>query len=148
MVRLKHRYLLCEIYVEGPKRKLPVGVFLSSLRDSIIRNFGDIGIAQTGHTLAIKFWDSVSGLCVVRCNRETARNVWASLTSLTQSWGSNIVVKVLRVSGSVRTGKPFYLEFLEKRYAEFISAETDGKKQNDLKALHAAHVRKLSRVEF
>lgn len=52
---------------------------LKELRLALERNFGDAGAGTAGGSLAIRYYNPRTGTAILRCARENARVVWASL---------------------------------------------------------------------
>jgi len=72
---------------------------LRLLRDSLGRNFGDDGVAQTLPTLQVSF--ASPRVIIVRCAREHSQQVWAALTFLTTCDSRTVLYRVVRVSSKL-----------------------------------------------
>ena len=80
------------------------------IRAQLLQLFGDYGAGLANNGLAIKYWSNATSTMIVRCERATARIVWAALTfvrSLSVYEGRKstdlpCVMQVLRVSGTIR----------------------------------------------
>lgn len=77
MVRFKNRYLLLELIWKDARidLSLPEAALLGAFRDSMQSNFGDYGLGTALASLQVKYFNSVTGLCIVRCSREQHRQV-------------------------------------------------------------------------
>lgn len=85
MVRFKNRYLLVDISQSGKKgaeRSLNHKDILSALKDSLLTNFGDYGLAVALPRLHVRLSDAATGLCMIRCSRDSHQMVRAALTLL------------------------------------------------------------------
>lgn len=69
-------------------RALLVAVFLllpAALQQSLAVMYGEQGLGMAGPSLQVRCYDGRrTGLCVVRAERDTVREVWAALTMLTR----------------------------------------------------------------
>ncbi|KAF3915112.1 hypothetical protein ABW20_dc0100877 [Dactylellina cionopaga] len=121
MVRVKQRYLLFTIlYPSVPAagtssttlpqsmtfhQPSPPNLTRTSLaaiiRNSISHNFGDWGIGQAGG-FAVKYFSPVTSTGILRITRENYRTLWAALTYVRELYGQPAVIKIIRVSGTIR----------------------------------------------
>ncbi|KAF1972124.1 hypothetical protein BU23DRAFT_581109 [Bimuria novae-zelandiae CBS 107.79] len=125
MVRVKNRYLVVNIlyptsspaiksgdgvpemvqfYAPTPD-SVHAGQLVRVIRDGIGELFGDYGIGMANRTLKITYWSPSTSTAIIRCPREHYEMVWATLTLMTKLPHPNntpIVIKVVRVSGTIR----------------------------------------------
>ncbi|KAK6331680.1 hypothetical protein TWF718_002226 [Orbilia javanica] len=126
MVRVKQRYLLFTIlYPSSPQSTTNNGSNSSSkptqsmifhspspanltrtslasiIRSSISNNFGDWGIGQCG-SFAVKYFSQATSTGILRITRDNYRTLWAALTYVRELCGQPAVIKVVRVSGTIR----------------------------------------------
>ncbi|KAK6345937.1 hypothetical protein TWF730_010276 [Orbilia blumenaviensis] len=123
MVRVKQRYLLFTIlYPSGPPTgstitgskatqsmtfhspsspNLNRASLASLIRSSISHNFGDWGIGQCGG-FAVKYFSPATSTGILRITRDNYRTLWAALTYINEFHGQPAVIKVIRVSGTIR----------------------------------------------
>ncbi|RVD84930.1 uncharacterized protein DFL_003266 [Arthrobotrys flagrans] len=122
MVRVKQRYLLFTIlYPSGPQSansttskptqsmtfhspspsSLTRTSLASIIRSSISSNFGDWGIGQCGG-FAVKYFSPATSTGILRITRDNYRILWAALTYTRELCGQPAVIKVVRVSGTIR----------------------------------------------
>ncbi|KAF3193717.1 hypothetical protein TWF225_009267 [Orbilia oligospora] len=124
MVRVKQRYLLFTIlYPSGPQstsnnttsskptqsmifhspspQNLTRTTLASIIRSSISTNFGDWGIGQCG-SFAVKYFSSATSTGILRITRDNYRTLWAALTYIRELCGQPAVIKVVRISGTIR----------------------------------------------
>ncbi|KAJ6258735.1 hypothetical protein Dda_6787 [Drechslerella dactyloides] len=116
MVRVKQRYLLFTIlYPAAPAAALPQSMafcqpspanltrttLAAAIRASISTNFGDWGIGQAG-SFAVKYFSPATSTGILRITRPNYRTLWASLTFLRELAGHPVVIKVVRISGTIR----------------------------------------------
>lgn len=123
MVRIKNRYILFNIlYPVAPTgarlsepttvpspleflRPTSTDITKSSLaaivRDNIAQQFGDYGAGATG-SLVVKHFSPETSTGIIRVSREHYRIVWAALTLIRELKGQEVVVRVVRVSGTIK----------------------------------------------
>ncbi|EWC47933.1 hypothetical protein DRE_02815 [Drechslerella stenobrocha 248] len=115
MVRVKQRYILFNIlYPSAPASSLQSMVFCrpsptnltrtslaAAIRASLSHNFGDWGIGQAG-SFAVKYFSPATSTGILRITRDNYRLLWATLTFMRELSGQPVVIKVARVSGTIR----------------------------------------------
>jgi len=80
-MRFKNRYLLLEL-VWKDKRKddlLLEPALLARFREALAACFGDLGAGLALQSLQVKYYNALTGLCIVRCSREQHRQARALL---------------------------------------------------------------------
>lgn len=132
MVRLKSRYILFELlYPESltlPPKKAPSAKpsaagaadpttiqlrqpspptldarrLVSLIRDTISANFGDYGAGVAGSTLIVKYLSRTTSTAIIRVSRDHFRLAWAALSYITHIGSTNVIVRVMRVSGTIK----------------------------------------------
>ncbi|KAI5809964.1 ribonucleases P/MRP protein subunit POP5 [Peziza echinospora] len=122
MVRFKSRYLLFNIlYPESSSSSSdapppPPGhldfsrasdpsvtpqVLASLIRDNVVMQFGDWGSGMTS-SMSVKYFSPQTSTGIVRCSREHHHLVWAALTLIREIHGQPVVLRVVRVSGTIK----------------------------------------------
>lgn len=117
MVRYKARYLLINIYYPGDPISASTSPSLSFshpsdpaltpqvlsglLRDSLATQFGDYGAGIAGN-LSVKYFSPVTSTGIIRVGRDHYRTVWAALTFMKDVSGRPAVIRVARVSGTIK----------------------------------------------
>ncbi|KAK6497634.1 hypothetical protein TWF481_012039 [Arthrobotrys musiformis] len=137
MVRVKQRYLLFTIlYPSGPQPtsgskttssnptqsmtfhspsppNLNRTSLASIIRSSISTNFGDWGIGQCGG-FAVKYFSPATSTGILRITRDNYRTLWAALTYIRELCGQPAVIKVVRVSGTIRKAEVAAVKLAEE----------------------------------
>mmetsp|Transcript_9888 Transcript_9888/g.32075 ORF Transcript_9888/g.32075 Transcript_9888/m.32075 type:complete len:150 (-) Transcript_9888:68-517(-) len=105
MVRFKNRYLLLELVWKDGKVDDTLGgaQLLKIIRDSVQVNFGDDGMGSVAASMQVKYINPLTGLCVLRCGRESYREVWGAATLVTEVRGRVAALRVLHVGGTLRS---------------------------------------------
>lgn len=77
MVRYKNRFLLAELIWKDGRldESLTEAGILAVLRDSIASNFGDFGLGVCLASMQVKYYNSLTNMCIVRCGREQFNEV-------------------------------------------------------------------------
>ncbi|KAF2200080.1 hypothetical protein GQ43DRAFT_449775 [Delitschia confertaspora ATCC 74209] len=125
MVRVKHRYLVVNFLYptattnassKGPvpefiqfhhptSDQLTHGLLLKSIRDGVSELFGDYGAGVVSTGLKINYLSTATSTMIIRCPRSHYQLVWAALTFMTKlpkPINQPVVVKIVRVSGTIR----------------------------------------------
>ncbi|EPY51145.1 RNase P and RNase MRP subunit [Schizosaccharomyces cryophilus OY26] len=113
MVRFKSRYLLFEVLYPQDKQfhehsTIPSDESITSsslsklLRNTIAENFGDVGIGKVASSLSVKYFSPSTSTGILRVSRQHIRLAWAALCFLRELNGKPIVVRVVRVSGTIK----------------------------------------------
>ena len=106
MVRFKNRYLLAELRFHDGRVDADAttdAVVLGALRQSHALNFGDVAAGVARGAVSVKRWDPRVSLLLLRCARETHREVWGALTMLRDVGGRSVAVRVVHVGGTLRS---------------------------------------------
>ena len=105
MVRFKNRYLVVEIAHNDGRAMEERGkerAVLDTLRESLRDNFGDVGLGRALGALSVRYVDAVTGVCVVRCGREVAREVRGAIATVEEVRGRRAAACLLYTSPSPR----------------------------------------------
>ncbi|KAF3936286.1 hypothetical protein ABW19_dt0207352 [Dactylella cylindrospora] len=135
MVRVKQRYILFNILypaapatstVKGSDSTSPTLTFHQPspanlnrvtlgaiIRNSISHNFGDWGIGQAG-SFAVKYFSPATSTGILRITRDNYRLLWAALTYIRELYGQPVVIKVVRVSGTIRKAEVEAIKLAEE----------------------------------
>ncbi|KAK6338040.1 hypothetical protein TWF696_001511 [Orbilia brochopaga] len=129
MVRVKQRYLLFTIlypaassatslpqsmaFCQPSPASLTRTTLAAAIRASILTNFGDWGIGQAG-SFAVKYFSPATSTGILRITRPHYRTLWAALTFLRDLAGHPVVIKVVRVSGTIRKAETEAVKLAEE----------------------------------
>lgn len=120
MVRLKARYILFDI-LTPPSGQLQSysekgsllalhsaspNVNLRAIADLVRKQiqifFGDYGTGVTGMSLMVKYFSAKTSTGIVRCSRGHYQMVCAALTMINSLGGKDVIVRIVRVSGTIK----------------------------------------------
>ncbi|GMH35439.1 hypothetical protein BSKO_03307 [Bryopsis sp. KO-2023] len=120
MVKIVHRYLVVQVTCSSSQpRKIRKQTLEEALRGSIAENFGDHGLGVATSSRPIVYYNSATGVVVVKCLRSQYREVWLSLTLITHIEFEPVRIQMLRTTGvlkncrsAVRHHQKMALEYL------------------------------------
>lgn len=124
MVRIKNRYILFNIlYPAAPTGSAPLSepttapsaleflrptsrditnsTLAAIIRENIALQSGDYG-SGVAASLAVKHFSPDTSTGILRVSREHYRIVWAALTLIRELKGQDVVVRVVRISGTMK----------------------------------------------
>ncbi|KAI8616285.1 hypothetical protein BC830DRAFT_1041895, partial [Chytriomyces sp. MP71] len=105
-MRFKNRYLSFQM-ITDPKHARTIHEFLTpshiatALKASLQTLFGDMGMGLTA-ALSVKYYSPMTGVGIVRVQRDMCKQVWAALTMLTEVQGVKCLLSVFHVSGTIK----------------------------------------------
>ncbi|XP_048860419.1 ribonuclease P/MRP protein subunit POP5 [Brienomyrus brachyistius] len=117
MVRLKARYLLCEIGVPEPAslQLLDERAVYTAVKAAVCRAHGDYGAALSSISFAVKYVNAHTGVVFLRCRKKYYRLIWSALAFITSldSRGKKIpcFFNCLHVGGTIRTCQKFLIRY-------------------------------------
>jgi ribonuclease P/MRP protein subunit POP5 len=128
MVRFKNRYILAEVVWQdsgdataggatstvapgagiGATGSISRGdvtgfIILNTIKDSIQENFGDVGMGRVLGSLQVKYYNPISGACIVRVSRDEFQNVWSAMSFVRRIRKREGIFRVLHVGGTIRS---------------------------------------------
>ncbi|KAL9410554.1 hypothetical protein AB3S75_044344 [Citrus x aurantiifolia] len=126
MVGFKNRYMVVEVFLD-PNKELPVDdpVILTqfnvskAIRDSILVNFGECGLASLLGSFQVKYVNPITKLCIIRASREDCQKVWSAITMVRSIGNCLVLFNVLDLSGSIRACKNAALKCEEVKFEHY-----------------------------
>lgn len=121
MVRQKVRYLLVQFDdLKCPKStasKFTAKELLGVLVENCSYNFGEVSAAHLFDRCYVRYFDPTASppFAVVRCARDQADIVRATLTLITSLRDVRCSIRVVSVSGSPRTAKLSFIKYFRSR---------------------------------
>ena len=76
-------------------------------------NVSGVPIGLCRYAWALKYWNPVTGLAVVRCGRDMHREVWAAMTLIRDVKGRSVAVRVLHNGSTLRSSQRAAMEHSE-----------------------------------
>uniref|UniRef100_A0A3P8VVH2 Ribonuclease P/MRP protein subunit POP5 n=1 Tax=Cynoglossus semilaevis TaxID=244447 RepID=A0A3P8VVH2_CYNSE len=117
MVRIKSRYLLCEINVTDKSRLLLLDdrAVMTAVRTAVARIHGDYGAAQCIIGVSVKYMNAHTGMVFLRFPKRCYKLLWSALPFITcmETRGQKIpcFLNCLHVGGTIRTCQKFLIRY-------------------------------------
>ncbi|EMR09328.1 hypothetical protein PNEG_02283 [Pneumocystis murina B123] len=134
MVRFKSRYIVFQIFQENQlistlfntnwtehKPFIPIKLsdklttltshnLLNLIKEHVYLNFGDWGQGLIAASLNIKYYSPATHTGIIRVSRQHYRLVWAVLTFIKTIQDQPILIRVLRINGTIKKAKMFLIQ--------------------------------------
>ncbi|KAL0979518.1 hypothetical protein UPYG_G00186090 [Umbra pygmaea] len=117
MVRLKSRYLLCEVCVSDRSHLLLLddGTVQNAAKHALIQAHGDYGFAHSIFGFSVKYLNAHTGIVLLRCRKSHYRLIWSALPFITglKKRGQKVpcFFNCLHVGGTIRTCQKFLVRY-------------------------------------
>ncbi|XP_040051719.1 ribonuclease P/MRP protein subunit POP5 [Gasterosteus aculeatus] len=117
MVRLKSRYLLCEVIVPDRRHLLLLDdrAVAASVREAVARVHGDYGAALCSSRFSVKYLNAHTGIVFLRFPKRCYKLLWSALPFITsiEARGQSIAcfLNCLHVGGTIRTCQKFLIRY-------------------------------------
>ncbi|KAK2972816.1 hypothetical protein RJ640_028344 [Escallonia rubra] len=126
MVGFKNRYMVMEVFLD-PNKDLaaddPVIItqhnVSKAIKDSILLNFGECGLASTVGSLQVKYVNPITKLCIIRASRDEYQKVWSSITMVRIIGNCPVMFNLLDLSGSIRACRNAALKCDELKFEQY-----------------------------
>jgi len=115
MVRLKQRYVLCEI-VTPDERRLMCHTWKSHdvytcVRNAIVKAHGDYGIAIMQSSLSVKYLNALTRIVLLRVRRGLHHMLIQSLMFVNKLNNQDVFLHTLHISGTIRSCEKFLVRY-------------------------------------
>ncbi|XP_024130787.1 ribonuclease P/MRP protein subunit POP5 [Oryzias melastigma] len=117
MVRVKSRYLLCEVNVSESSNLLLLDdrAVAGAVRSAVARMHGDYGAALCSTRFSVKYLNAHTGIVFLRFAKSCYKLLWSALPFITniESRGQKIpcFLNCLHVGGTIRTCQNFLIRY-------------------------------------
>lgn len=109
MVGFKNRHVVMEVFLD-PNRELvdcdPIILtrfnVSEAIKDNILVNSGDSGLASMLGSLQVKYVNHITKVCVIRASREDYQKVWSAITLVRSIGNCPVLFNLLNLSGVSR----------------------------------------------
>ncbi|KAM1232424.1 hypothetical protein ACFX13_042982 [Malus domestica] len=125
MVGFKNRYMVVEVILDPNRelvRKDPVIItsynVMKAIRDSILVNFGECGLASSLGSFQVKYVNDITRLCIVRASRDEYQRVWAATTMVRSIADCPVLFNLLDLIGSIKACKETALKCDESKFEQ------------------------------
>ncbi|KAK9073517.1 hypothetical protein SSX86_007841 [Deinandra increscens subsp. villosa] len=128
MVGFKNRYMVMEVFLD-PNKDISKDdpIILSqhniskAIKDSILINFGECGLASSLGSLQVKYVNPITKVCIVRASRDEHQKVWAAITMVRSVGNCPVVFNLLDLSGNIKACKSAALKCEEFKFEHLKS---------------------------
>ncbi|CAK7324313.1 unnamed protein product [Dovyalis caffra] len=90
-----------------------------AVKDSILVNFGECGLASSLGSFQVKYVNPNTKLCIIRTSREEYQKVWSAITMVRSIANCPVLFNLLDLSGSIRACKAAALKCDEKKFEQY-----------------------------
>lgn len=114
MVRFKSRYVLLEI-LSNEFYELTVGRILNVIKENVEKLNGTVGLCRLGNYLSIKYFNSNTGLTMIRVPRSCIKEMLDVLMSIkftNQSSERSFSCKIIHISGTIKSSRKRAIKYL------------------------------------
>ncbi|XP_042479212.1 probable ribonuclease P/MRP protein subunit POP5 isoform X3 [Macadamia integrifolia] len=105
MVAFKNRYMVMEVLLDPAKdlsKDDPITIsqtnIVKAIKDSILVNFGECGLAASLGSLQVKYVNPITKLCIIRTSREEYQKVWSAMTMVRTIGNCPVIFHLLDLS--------------------------------------------------
>lgn len=127
------------IQLRQPTVSLDSRRLLQLVKASVESNFGIKGSGAVKSTLAMKYFSPRTSTGIIRVAREHVRIVWAALSYMSKINNKNVIVRVVRVSGTIKKCEQAAIErdkkviyMIENGYSMGAISKNQALSQSDL----------------
>nr|XP_043635647.1 probable ribonuclease P/MRP protein subunit POP5 [Erigeron canadensis]XP_043635648.1 probable ribonuclease P/MRP protein subunit POP5 [Erigeron canadensis] len=150
MVGFKNRYFVMEVFVD-PNKDISKDdpIILSqhniskAIRDSILVNFGECGLASSLGSFQVKYVNHITKVCIIRASRDEHQKVWAAITMVRSVGNCPVVFNLLDLSGNIRVCKSAALKCEDLKFEQFKVVFGDPRTEDVNK-----HMQNLERIKM
>ncbi len=105
-LRPTKRYIVYEVISDGP---IVYTELVSALWNSSLEFLGEMGTAEAGIWFVHKTYDEKTQRGIVKCRHDAVENVRAALSLISVISEAKCIVKILGVTGTIKSAKIKYL---------------------------------------
>ncbi|KAK2837625.1 hypothetical protein Q5P01_014837 [Channa striata] len=142
MVRVKSRYLLCEVNVSDRSRLLLLDdrAIAAAVKATVARIHGDYGAALCSIRFSVKYLNAHTGIVFLRFPKKCYKLLWSALPFITsiETRGHKIpcFLNCLHVGGTIRTCQKFLVRYNTQQLHRIIpKCKNEEEKQEVRKAI-------------
>ncbi|XP_067375845.1 ribonuclease P/MRP protein subunit POP5 isoform X1 [Channa argus] len=141
MVRVKSRYLLCEVNVSDRSRLLLLDdrAIAVAVKATVARIHGDYGAALCSIRFSVKYLNAHTGIVFLRFPKRCYKLLWSALPFITsvEARGQKIpcFLNCLHVGGTIRTCQKFLVRYNTQQLHRILPKCKNEEKQEVRKAI-------------
>ncbi|XP_027332217.1 probable ribonuclease P/MRP protein subunit POP5 [Abrus precatorius] len=126
MVGFRNRYMVMEVFLNPNRDRVGDDSVIitqfnvsKAIRDSILVNFGECGLASSLGSFQVKYVNPITNVCIIRASREEYQKVWSAITMVRNIGNCPIVFNLLDLSGSIKACKNAALKCEESKFEQY-----------------------------
>ncbi|KAL2317547.1 hypothetical protein Fmac_031423 [Flemingia macrophylla] len=126
MVGFRNRYMVMEVFLNPNRDRVGNDSVIITefnvskvIRDSILVNFGECGLASSLGSFQVKYVNPITNVCIIRASREEYQKVWSAITLITNIGNCPVMFNLLDLSGSIRACKNAALKCEESKFEQY-----------------------------
>ncbi|KAI5622148.1 ribonuclease P/MRP protein subunit POP5, partial [Silurus asotus] len=150
MVRLKARYLLCEVCVSDSSRLrlLEERSIYQAVKAAVIKAHGEYGAALFNIGSTVTYVNAYTGVVILRFRKAHYQLLWSALPFITSIWNQGQKVQCffncIHVGGTIRTCQKFLVRYGRQQLCRMLPhCKTEAEKQEVRRAVLSCSLRKL-----
>ncbi|ESR54537.1 hypothetical protein CICLE_v10023849mg, partial [Citrus x clementina] len=102
----KNRYMIVEVFLD-PNKELPMDDpiiltqfnELKAIRDNILVNFSECGLASSLRSFQVKYVNPITKLCIIKTSMKDFQKVWSTITMVRSIGNCLVLFNALDLSG-------------------------------------------------
>lgn len=114
-----------------------------AIKDSILVNFGECGLASSLGSLQVKYVNPLTKVCIIRASRDEHQKVWAAITMVRSLGNCPVVFNLLDLSGNIKACKSAALKIEGSKFEHFKTVFGDPRTEDVNK-----HMQNLERIKM
>ncbi|XP_003974784.2 ribonuclease P/MRP protein subunit POP5 [Takifugu rubripes] len=139
MVRVKSRYLLCEVNVSNRSSLLHLDdrAVAAAVKAAVARTHGDYGAALCSIRFCVKYLNAHTGIVLLRFPKKFYRLLWSALPFITgiETRGQKIpcFLNCLHVGGTIRTCQKFLIQYNKHQLHQMLPKCKNKEEKNEVR---------------
>ncbi|XP_076849949.1 ribonuclease P/MRP protein subunit POP5 isoform X1 [Brachyhypopomus gauderio] len=154
MVRIKNRYLLCEVCVSerNSLQLLTETAIYEAIKAAVIKAHGVYGAALYSIGSSVTYVNAYTGVVLLRLRKAHYRLLWSALPFVTRIWsrGQNLqcFFNCIHIGGTIRTCQKFLVKYGRQQLCRMLPhCKTEAEKQEVRRAVLSCSLRKFRVAE-
>ncbi|XP_053360513.1 ribonuclease P/MRP protein subunit POP5 [Clarias gariepinus] len=150
MVRIKARYLLCEVCVSDSSslRLLEEKAVYQAVRAAVIKAHGEYGAALFSIGSTVTYLNAYTGVVILRFRKAHYQLLWSALPFITNIFSHGQKVQCffncIHVGGTIRTCQKFLVRYGRQQLCRMLPhCKTEAEKQEVRRAVLSCSLKKL-----
>ncbi|KAK3566310.1 hypothetical protein QTP86_032230 [Hemibagrus guttatus] len=154
MVRIKARYLLCEVCVSDSSslRLLEEKAIYQAVKAAVIKAHGEYGAALFSIGSTVTYLNAYTGVVILRFRKAHFQLLWSALPFISSIWSQGQKVQCffncIHVGGTIRTCQKFLVRYGRQQLCRMLPhCKTEAEKQEVRRAVMSCSIKKCRGVD-